>query len=108
MNPVIDELKELLCELYKLWGGDCADLVWADNGVSASQTILSAYQQHGAPSFGTPAQRTAFLSMLDQIDALLDDPGSTLEASATATLQAVVNALHDDLSPDSPGSGGSA
>lgn len=95
-DPWLDWLRELLCKIYKEWGGDCdTDFPQAASGWVAK--VTSAYSQNGAPTFADPLKRQQFLDLLDALDAHLKLAGNSLSSADTNALLAMIAGLRSDL-----------
>jgi hypothetical protein len=90
-----DWLLELLCRLYKAWGGDCRDF----NGSPATAITLlqGAYGQNGLPNFPTQKDRDDFINTLDALEAHLALSGNTLTSGQNASLNQLIADLRKDL-----------
>ena len=107
MDPLwIEKLKELLCRLYREWGGDCANLPFdSDDSMSAlnaSMVQLADFLSGiGVPSGWTTPQRQQALSDLQELDALLSEtPPEGIDSGAVAYLLAEVRSLENTLGGD--------
>lgn len=95
-DPWLDWLRELLCKIYKEWGGDCdVDFPQAASGWVTK--VAAAYSQNGAPTFTDPLKKQQFLDLLDALEAHLKLPGNSLSSSDTNTLIAMIAGLRSDL-----------
>jgi hypothetical protein len=84
-------LQELMCRLYKTFGGDCADLDWGDGGPVALETVRSAFEEQGAPVSASQQQADTFFSNLEAIDAHLGSPEITISQGLAAEFRALID-----------------
>lgn len=84
-------LQELMCRLYKAFGGDCADLDWGDGGPVALQTVRSAFEEVGPPIFESQDKADAFFSNLEAIDAHLGSPEITISQELAAEFRDLID-----------------
>ena len=91
----IDDLLELLCRIYKAWGGDCSD--FEGDAHKAVVKLVGVYSTLGAPTFTSPAARLDFLKQLDGLAAHLDLAENSLEPSDTIALLGLIENLRKDL-----------
>lgn len=94
----LDWLRELLCKIYKVWGGDCAvDFPQAATGWVAKTT--GAYAANGAPTFADSTSKQQFLDLLSALEAHLKFQGNSLSTADTTALSAMISGLRSDLGP---------
>ena len=91
----VQELWDILCQMYRAWGGDCKDLGpaptnWVD-------TVRGAYQSYGAPNFTDGASKIAFLDLLTTLQSLLGEPDNSLGPADTDRLLNLITDLRNDL-----------
>lgn len=94
-NPWIDWLRDLLCEMYEAWGGDCDDL-----GLNATEwinTLEAEYNSTGAPQFSNEQERRAFLELLDNTEEHLDKPQNSLSQQDDQDLRDLIANLRGDI-----------
>src|SRR5690348_16430269 len=80
----VQQLWDVLCKMYRAWGGDCRDL-----GPNPSDWVNAdegAYGTKGAPEFPGSAAKQAFLELLTTLETLLDEPDNTLGPTDTSRL----------------------
>ncbi|MBX9736690.1 MAG: hypothetical protein K2X32_07165 [Phycisphaerales bacterium] len=90
-------LQWALCELYKALDGDCKDLSGQNEDRIAK--VIALYQANGAPVFTNRQDKADFLKLLDDLEALLDQPGNDLDAQADANLRMLIASLRTDVGP---------
>lgn len=95
--PWREWLRWYLCELYKVLGGDCKDLV--GNEEPRISQVNAYYQAKGPPSFSNPQDKQAFLDLLQQILDWLDKPGNDLDPDADKELRALITSLTNAVGP---------
>jgi hypothetical protein len=84
-------LLELLCRLYKEWGGtDCDD--FNQDPYQAISVLVAKYQNDGPPE---PADPVKYHQLLDAIDAHLASPDNDLSPQANATLKQLIAELRN-------------
>jgi hypothetical protein len=84
----VDWLMELLCRIYKEWGGNCADL-----GLTPTDAIkqsLDTFNNNGLPSFPDPAKEEEFFNTVDAIEAHLDLPDNSLTTEDDEKLRQLI------------------
>jgi hypothetical protein len=91
----VDDLLDLLCKIYQLFGGDCSDFD-GDPHKAVSQLVL-AYSNQGAPKFPTPGDQAKFLALLDELETHLTLQENSLSASDNIALDALITDLRKDL-----------
>jgi hypothetical protein len=84
-------LKELLCRLYKEWGGDCANLPPDIRNTIA--VLTDCYTKYGNPRPSDPTGAADFDALLAQILAHLDLSADTLDPTDDAALRALLAKL---------------
>ena len=84
-------LQELMCHLYKAFGGDCADLEWSDGGPVALQTVRSAFEEVGPPVFDSQDKADAFFSNLEALEAHLGSPEITISQELAADFRVLID-----------------
>ena len=90
-------LKDLLCQIYREWGGDCSELTADISG--QIETLENTYVKEGAPSFPTSKDRTDFLNLLTALETQLNLPANCLSSSDDAALRTFISDLRNDISP---------
>lgn len=90
-----DWLRWALCELYKKLGGDCAEL-WEDPNKRTKQ-VADQYAVHGPPTFGSTAEKNAFIKLLNDLEAHLALPENSLDAEHMAILTNLIAQLRAGL-----------
>lgn len=85
--------QELMCRLYKAFGGDCSDLDWGDGEGVALQTVRSAFEEEGPPFYESPRESDRFFSNLDAIEAHLDAPEVTISSATAAGIRRLVEEI---------------
>lgn len=88
-------LRDLLCELYEQWGGNCAEL--GQGETNWIDTVCGSYAAEGAPHFEVPAEKDAFLSTLTELETHLGLSANTLSAADTGRLTDLIADLRTDL-----------
>ncbi|MCB9845678.1 MAG: hypothetical protein H6811_06810 [Phycisphaeraceae bacterium] len=73
-----DLLQTLLCALYEVLGGACADLNWGGTGQAAIEAVILLFETRGLPSFSGQADVELFVHQLDVIENHLQLPTATL------------------------------
>jgi hypothetical protein len=92
----IEDLLEILCKLYKFWGGkDCS--VFGGDPHTAVTVMVGTYAKDGAPVFATPAAKADFLALLDALEALLALPGNSLSGADNLALITLIADLRKDI-----------
>jgi hypothetical protein len=85
-------LWEHLCELYKLYGGDCRDLARP----ASMQTVAfmwNVFNTQGPPDVSDPAVRARLLSLLDKLEKHLADPENDLDPATNQSLLDYIAAM---------------
>lgn len=91
-------MRELLCRIYKEWGGDCAtDFPQASSGWVAK--VTGAYSTNGAPTFSDPLKKQQFLDHLDALESHLKLGENSLSSADTNALFSMIEGLRNDLVP---------
>lgn len=88
-------LLELLCRIYELMDGDCADI-----GVEPKDKILgiaTLYAKNGLPNFPTQADRDKFIDAIKDLQAHLQDPANNLGIDDKNALAALLASICADL-----------
>lgn len=82
-------LQELMCHLYKAFGGDCADLEWEDpeDEVICFPTVRAAFLANGIPT--DPEELQELESILAELDSHYLSPSVTIPASSVSAGQAL-------------------
>ncbi len=97
-DPWLDWLRELLCRIYKQWGGDCAtEFPEAPSGWVAK--VTQAYSSNGAPTFSDPLLKQQFLDTLDALESHLKLAANSLSTADTNALFSMIEGLRNDLLP---------
>jgi hypothetical protein len=91
----IDDLLDVLCKIYKSFGGDCSD--FEGDPHKAVTLVVDAYHTQGAPVFKTPQEKAAFLALLDELEALLAMPANSLAPADTLSLTVLIAELRKDI-----------
>jgi len=86
---------EMMCKLYKRWGGDCADLT--GDADARAQTVDKTYRQEGAPVFESVAAKNRFLEDLAELEVGMKADGSTLSTASVVMLQTMIIQLFAEL-----------
>ena len=92
----LEWLRDLLCQLYQEWGGDCKDL-----GPSAPDWIATdcgEFAAEGAPNVATQANRNNCLDILGNLTKCLDDSRNSLAPGDDAALRSLIARLEGDIS----------
>lgn len=92
------QLWDYLCALLKARGLNCSSLPPRPSSPSsgsgtlpqAIDVVLLAYETLGIPTFPGMAEQTAFLDLLDLIEAHLNNPVNSLPPAADAKLRAFI------------------
>jgi hypothetical protein len=88
-------LRELICRIYKEWGGDCNNL---PQGIPGQiKTLVDTYAAQGPPDLPSESAVTAYLALLDETEAHLNLPQNTLAAEDDAALRQLIADLRNDL-----------
>ncbi|HZW08663.1 MAG TPA: hypothetical protein VFF69_02060 [Phycisphaerales bacterium] len=86
--------QELMCQLYKAFGGDCSELDWSAGAAPMSlQTIRNEFEAQGPPTFETQEEADRFLSTLESIEAHLGSPEATIQAELAADVRALIDEI---------------
>jgi hypothetical protein len=91
VDPWLDKLKELLCRLYKEWGGDCANL--PPDIRSTIAVLEECYAKFGNPRPDDPAGAAEFDALLAELEAHLNLSGNTLDPVDDAALRGLLAQL---------------
>ncbi len=94
-----EEFKVLLCKLYEIYGGDCADLDWGDEGdgeVVIAQ-VQALFDANGSPIFATPQEEQDYRDLLDDIEQNMGDGDNPISATTKAAAQSMINAMQAAL-----------
>jgi hypothetical protein len=97
-DPVwLAALKDLLCRIYREWGGDCKDL---PEGASAQiADVVELYDTNGTPTFATSKARAEFLDAVTALEDHLDLPANCLSTGDETAARALITNLRNDISP---------
>lgn len=88
-DPLDDWMKELwdyICELYKLWGGDCKELPPRPKAKELVDSIWSLFGTFGAPDTSKPGELDHLLAVLKDIDGHLEDEDNGLDPDVNESL----------------------
>lgn len=94
-TPWAEWLIELLCRLYRQYGGDCQ----AEFGMPPSQArtasnlvqlLAAAQSQRGSFTIADPAEREEFLKVVNALTDHLALPDNTLNASDQSSLDVLI------------------
>ena len=91
----IDQFRELLCQMYREWGGDCDDL--GLNATAWIDTLQGEYDTKGAPTFQSETERQAYLGLLNTTEAHLNASGNSLNAADNAQIRTLISNLRADV-----------
>ncbi|MBC7771853.1 MAG: hypothetical protein H7210_05120 [Pyrinomonadaceae bacterium] len=94
-------LWDLLCDLYRKMGGDCADLPprppnptpVPDSLPEVINDVEDLYNRVGLPIFTTPEELQKFLNLLTTIELHLDAPGNSLPPASDTQLRNLIAAM---------------
>lgn len=92
-----EEFKRLICKLYELYGGNCADLQWPEEGLAGVSTVEGEFDIHGLPSFPNPAAEQQFRDDLDALEAVCQSEAQPPSAAAKAVGLAMISGMRDAL-----------
>ena len=90
----LQKLLDLLCELYKRWGGKCEDL--ETDPADRVMQLNSHYQTEGPPP---TSEHPKTIEVLDALDAHLADPANSLNQNTIDVLKDLIAALRNDCQP---------
>lgn len=96
MDPWEQALWNLLCEIYRQLGGDCADLP-KPSLPDAIGTLEAQHAQHGPPQFSGSEAKAHFLDVLNDAEELLQAPESTLSEGDTQRLLTLISNLRSGM-----------
>lgn len=85
-----DRFWQLICDIYRVFGGDCDDLPRPPSMRQTIDLVVARYADDGNPTFDTEAERAAFLVTLDEMDAHLALPGNSLTQESTEIVTTLV------------------
>jgi hypothetical protein len=90
---------DLLCEWYKLYGGDCANLpkMPAQPPIQTVQFMWDQYTNHGPPPLPNYDVKMEFLDILSQLEAKLAAEDNPWDATVTQSLLNLIAANRDDV-----------
>lgn len=91
----LQTLRDLLCDLYEQWGGNCAEL--GEGAIAWISTVCGTYSAQGAPTFGSSQEKLAFLGTLSTLETHLESPRNTLSSGETTQLTDLIVNLRNDL-----------
>ncbi len=91
----IETLHQMICRLYREWGGDCNALPPAMS--DQIKSLWDEYNLHGAPSVPTQDLKAAYLALLGDVDEHLDLPENSLNVADDASLRLLTDTLAADL-----------
>ena len=92
-----EEFKKLICKLYELYGGDCADLDWGDEGEDGVRVVQTEFDNNGLPNFTSPGQEQQFRSDLDQLELVSNSNAVPPSAAAKADALSMIAAMRAAL-----------
>ncbi len=98
-NDWMQDLWDLICALYQMYGGNCADLPPRPKAAELAQFMWAVFNTKGPPNVSTPSTRIQFLSLMNQLESHLNLPANTLPADVTASFRALIAALRAAVGP---------
>jgi hypothetical protein len=93
----IDHLLQILCELYREWGGNCEDL--GTDPSRAAEIVLSTFNNNGPPKLTKQSDIDDLLEYLADLNACLNDPDNTLPSGVTAQLKSMIETITNAYKP---------
>jgi hypothetical protein len=93
----LQQMREWLCEMYKFWGGHCAELPF--DVPQRISFLNSLYQEQGPPPLTTQPQIDEFLVLLEVIYVELGSPSNCLPPASTAELRTLIQSLQAHFHP---------
>lgn len=99
MHSWEQELWDLLCRLYKMYNGDCADLPPRPKAKDLVAFMAGVFAAMGPPDVSDPADRARLLQILDAIDNHLKSPDNNLDPTTNQNLVNLVAAIRDAIKP---------
>lgn len=90
-------LWELLCRVYRVYGGNCDDLPRPKAPATAAEVIQEIFDGQGLPTFATPAARDEFIAILNAIDAHLALADNDLSPDDEGIIQDLLDSLRNAL-----------
>lgn len=85
-------LLELLCKLYKKWGGKCEDL--ATDPADRAKQLDTHNETNGPPPV---AEHEDTLKILDDLELHLANPANSLDPDTNNLLAELIAGLRDDI-----------
>lgn len=97
MTPAgwLEQLRDLLCRIYREWGGDCAEL-----GITPTEwvdTVVETYDTQGAPQFDDGFEYQKFMKTLTELELHLGLPENSLPPEDTARLLELIAQLRQAI-----------
>jgi hypothetical protein len=82
----IDELWDIICEVYKLWGGDCRNLPPRSKPKDVVAYMWNVLNTQGPPDVSDPAARARLFGLLERLEKHLANPDNSLEPQTNQSL----------------------
>ena len=101
-DPLDDWMKELwdyICELYKLWGGDCKELPPRPKAKELADSIWALFGTFGAPDTTKPGELDHLLAVLKDIESHLLDQDNGLDSAVNKSFFDVIAAIRAAAKP---------
>jgi|GEM_PF-3564822 len=92
-----EEFKRLICKLYEMYGGNCDDLDWGDQGETAQATLEAEYEANGLPAFTSPTQEQQFRDDLDELEVVCQSSDVPPAAATKAVTLVMIADMQSDL-----------
>jgi hypothetical protein len=90
-----ERFKDLMCKLYEAYGGDCSQLPWHDEGVSAVANVQAEFDAHGLPSFSNPSEEQQFWNDVDELEDVCGETETPPSAQAKADALSLIGDFRD-------------
>ena len=95
----LKDLWDLICELYKMWGGDCKDLPPRPQTQALVAYMWGVFNSLGPPDVSGPGQQARLMKLLSDLEKLLEEPDKDIDAATEASLIAWINAVRNSVKP---------